>query len=98
MGRAGARQGRISAEKARFGAAKARKSGGLPPRRALLYSARFYQGVCAAMAHDDSHHVSGSMDISAHKRGYAAFITGVKWTLVFILAIMVFLAIFRTHN
>jgi hypothetical protein len=50
------------------------------------------------MAHDDSHFVPGAMDIAAHKRGYAAFITGVKWTLALILGLMVFLAIFRTHN
>ena len=50
------------------------------------------------MAHDDSHYVHGQMDMSAHKRGYAAFLTGVKWTLLLILGIMVFLAIFRTHN
>ncbi len=50
------------------------------------------------MANHDSHHVPGSMDISAHKRGYEAFLTGVRWTSVFILAIMVFLAVFRTHN
>ncbi len=48
------------------------------------------------MSHD-SHHVPGSMDISAHKRMYAGFLTGTKWTLGFILLIMVFLAIFRTH-
>jgi len=39
----------------------------------------------------------GSMDISQHKKSYAGFLTGVKWTSVLILAIMVFLAIFRTH-
>jgi hypothetical protein len=51
------------------------------------------------MAHDeDSHFTPGSMDISAHKRGYAGFVTAVKWTLGFILLLMVFLAIFRTHN
>ena len=50
------------------------------------------------MADHDSHFVPGSMDISAHKRGYAAFLTGVRWTLGFILLIMVFLAYFRTHN
>ena len=48
--------------------------------------------------HSDSHYTPGSMDISQHKRGYAAFLTGVKWTLGFILLLMAFLAIFRTHN
>jgi hypothetical protein len=50
------------------------------------------------MAHDDTHYTPGSMDMSQHKRGYAGFLAGVKWTLILILAIMVFLAIFRTHN
>jgi preprotein translocase subunit SecG len=50
------------------------------------------------MADHDSHYVHGSMDISQHKRGYAAFLTGVRWTLGFILLIMIFLAFFRTHN
>jgi hypothetical protein len=50
------------------------------------------------MAHDDSHYTPGSMDISQHQRGYAAFLTGVKWTLILILAIMAFLFFFRTHN
>jgi hypothetical protein len=50
------------------------------------------------MAHDDSHYTPGSMDISQHQRGYAAFLTGVKWTLILILGIMIFLAAFRTHN
>jgi hypothetical protein len=39
----------------------------------------------------------GSMDISQHKKTYAGFLTGSKWTFIFIMAIMVFLAIFRTH-
>ncbi|HWC63310.1 MAG TPA: aa3-type cytochrome c oxidase subunit IV [Rhizomicrobium sp.] len=50
------------------------------------------------MAEHESHYVPGSMDISQHKRGYAGFLTGVKWTLIFILLIMAFLAFFRTHN
>jgi hypothetical protein len=50
------------------------------------------------MAEHDSHFTPGSMDISAHKRGYAAFLTGVKWTLGLILLLMIFLAFFRTHN
>jgi hypothetical protein len=39
----------------------------------------------------------GSMDITQHKKAYEGFITGSKWTFAFIMAIMVFLAIFRTH-
>jgi hypothetical protein len=50
------------------------------------------------MAHDDSHFTPGSMDISAHKRGYLAFLSGAKWTVIFVLGIVVFMAIFRTHN
>lgn len=49
------------------------------------------------MAHE-SDHQPGSMDISAHKKAYAGFLTGSKWTFGFILLIMVFLALFRTHN
>ena len=50
------------------------------------------------MSHDHSHFTPGSMDISAHQRGYAAFLTGANWTVIFVLGIVVFLAIFRTHN
>jgi hypothetical protein len=50
------------------------------------------------MAHDDSHYQPGSMDISQHNRAYAGFLTGVKWTMILVLGIVVFMAIFRTHN
>ena len=50
------------------------------------------------MSHDDSHYTPGSMDISAHKRGFEAFLTGAKWTAGFVLLIVIFLAVFRTHN
>jgi hypothetical protein len=50
------------------------------------------------MTQNDSHYTPGSMDISAHKRGYAAFLTGAKWTTGFVLLIVAFLAFFRTHN
>ena len=50
------------------------------------------------MTHHDSHHTPGSMDIYQHKRAYEGFLTGSKWTLGFVLLIMVFLAIFRTHT
>jgi hypothetical protein len=46
---------------------------------------------------DESAYQPGSMDISAHKKAYAAFLTGSKWTFGFVMLIMVFLAIFRTH-
>ena len=47
-------------------------------------------------SHDE--YKPGSMDISAHQRGYAGFLTFAKYSLVFILLIMVFLAVFRTHG
>jgi hypothetical protein len=69
------------------------------PPAVLCYSpARFFQGFFPAMSHDDSHFTPGSMDISAHKRGYLAFLSGAKWTVIFVLGIVVFMAIFRTHN
>jgi len=52
-------------------------------------------------AHGDSHdsdYQHGSMDMSAHWKAWAGFTTFVKWSIVGILAIMVFLAIFRTHG
>ena len=49
------------------------------------------------MAHE-SDYQHGSMDISAHKKAYAGFLTGSKWTFGFVVLIMVFLAIFRTHG
>jgi hypothetical protein len=48
------------------------------------------------MAHE-SDYQPGSMDINAHKKAYAGFLTGTKWTFGFIMLIMIFLAIFRTH-
>ena len=48
--------------------------------------------------HDDHHYTPGSMDISQHQRAYAGFLTFAKWSTAFCLAIMVFLAIFRTHG
>ena len=46
----------------------------------------------------DSDFQHGSMDISAHQRAYGGFLTFTKWSLIGILLIMVFLAIFRTHG
>lgn len=48
------------------------------------------------MAHE-SDYQPGSMDITQHRKTYEGFLTGSKWTFGFILLIMVFLAIFRTH-
>ena len=39
----------------------------------------------------------GNMDISQHRKTYAGFLTGAKWTTILCLAIVVFLAIFRTN-
>ena len=39
----------------------------------------------------------GSMDISQHRKTYEGFLTGSKWTFIFCLAIMVFLASVRTN-
>ncbi|HET7086807.1 MAG TPA: aa3-type cytochrome c oxidase subunit IV [Rhizomicrobium sp.] len=47
---------------------------------------------------DESDYQPGSMDISAHKKAYAGFLTGSKWTFGFIMLIMVLLMIFRTHG
>jgi hypothetical protein len=45
----------------------------------------------------DHHHTPGSMDISQHKKAYAAFLTGSKWTFILCMAIVIFLAVFRTN-
>ncbi len=48
-------------------------------------------------AHGDTSEHSGGMDITDHKKTWLGFIRGVRWSLIGILAIMVVLAIFRTH-
>ena len=45
----------------------------------------------------ESDYQPGSMDMSSHRKTYAGFLAGTKWMFGFILLIMVFLAIFRTH-
>jgi hypothetical protein len=40
----------------------------------------------------------GSMDISQHKKAYSGFLAFSKYSLIFILLIMLFLAFFRTHS
>jgi hypothetical protein len=50
------------------------------------------------MASTEDHYTPGSMDISAHQRAYAGFLTFVKYSMGFIFLIMLFLAIFRTHS
>ena len=50
------------------------------------------------MATKEDHYTPGSMDISQHQRAYACFLTFVKYSLGFILLVMAFLAVFRTHG
>jgi hypothetical protein len=68
----------------------------LPEGFGLLYC-RLFPRVTPMTTHDD-HHTPGSMDMSQHQRAYAGFLTFTKWSLAFILLIMAFLAIFRTHG
>jgi hypothetical protein len=49
------------------------------------------------MAHENDYQ-PGSMDISQHKKAYAGFLTFSKYSFIGIVAIMVVLAIFRTHG
>jgi hypothetical protein len=49
------------------------------------------------MSHD-SDYKPGSMDISQHQRGYAGFLAFSKYGFIFVMLIMIFLAIFRTHT
>jgi hypothetical protein len=51
-----------------------------------------------SMASKDDHYTHGAMDISQHQRSYAGFLSFVKYSLVFILLVMAFLAFFRTHG
>jgi hypothetical protein len=50
------------------------------------------------MASKDDHYIHGSMDMSQHQRSYAGFLSFVKYSMGFILLVMIFLAIFRTHG
>ncbi len=51
------------------------------------------------MAADSGHpYEPGKMDIRDHKKTWAMFTVLVKWSLILILGIMVFLALFRTHG
>ncbi len=49
-------------------------------------------------AHGDSDYQPGSMDISAHTKGWIGFTKFVKWSSIGIALTMVALAIFRTHT
>ena len=41
-------------------------------------------------------HKSGTMDITEQEKTFAGFMTTVKWVVIGIIALLVFLAIFRT--
>lgn len=49
------------------------------------------------MASDHNGYQSGQMDISEHQKTWAGFVTFTKWSTIGCIAIMIFLAIFRTH-
>ncbi len=50
------------------------------------------------MAEHDDHYTPGAMDISQHQRAWAGFVSFVQYSIGFILLIMIFLAVFRTHG
>ena len=50
------------------------------------------------MAGDSHEYHNGEMDMTAHIKGWKGFTTFVKVSMIGIGAIMVFLAIFRTHG
>ena len=41
-------------------------------------------------------HKHGSMDTTEHEKTFAGFVSVTKWTVILIIAVLVFLAIFRT--
>ncbi|PWJ18222.1 aa3-type cytochrome c oxidase subunit IV [Jannaschia seohaensis] len=41
-------------------------------------------------------HKHGSMDITQQEKTFAGFVQVTKWTVIVIIAVLVFLAIFRT--
>jgi hypothetical protein len=51
----------------------------------------------AAHGESTSDDKSGTMDISAHQKAWIGFTTFVKWSMGFIILVMLFLALFRTH-
>jgi hypothetical protein len=50
------------------------------------------------MATDTHEYQKGTMDMTAHLRGWKGFTTFVKVSMAGILLIVLFLAIFRTHG
>jgi hypothetical protein len=47
---------------------------------------------------DHGDYQRGSMNIKEHVQSWAGFTSFVKWSIIGILIVMVFLAIFRTHG
>ena len=52
---------------------------------------------------ENTHHAgedapTGGMDISEHVKTWLAFWSAIKWSVLIIVAIVVLLALFRTHN
>ncbi|MEL6585072.1 MAG: aa3-type cytochrome c oxidase subunit IV [Pseudomonadota bacterium] len=41
-------------------------------------------------------HKPGSMDVTEQEKTFAGFVTFTKWTVIVIIAVLIFLAIFRT--
>lgn len=48
--------------------------------------------------HGDSRDERGSMDISEHEKAWAGFTSFVRWSILAVIVVMTFLAIFRTHG
>ena len=51
----------------------------------------------AAHGESTSDYKPGTMDISAHQKAYLGFLKFAKWSMGFILLVMIFMAVFRTH-
>ena len=45
---------------------------------------------------DETEHEIGTMDVTQQEKTFAGFLTVSKWVVIGIIAILVFLAIFRT--
>jgi hypothetical protein len=48
--------------------------------------------------HGQGDYQRGAMDISQHTKSWANFIVFVKWSMLAVLAIVLYLAFFRTHG
>jgi len=49
-------------------------------------------------AHGDSPDEHGEMDITEHVKSWEAFTSFARWSILGIIVLMIFLAIFRTHG